>query len=181
MNAVAALSLLAAGCGGSKASPSVANLGTTTVRTTKGTGGGSGGEAGGPAVAFAACIRHHGDPSLPPSEPGNPIPASDPNASAFLRAERICAAIMPQNAPPQPHRENTGPLLAFVTCMHKHGFPGLPDPDNKGRFPIDAFSGLNPLSPQFQSAVKTCQPLLHGESIGLPRVSQNGRVSIPGP
>ena len=88
---------------------------------------------------------------------------------------------MPQNAPPHPHIENTGPLVAFVACMHKHGVPGLPDPNNKGIFPPSAFNGLDPSSPRFQSAAKTCQPLLHGESIGLPRLSPNGTVAIPGP
>jgi hypothetical protein len=132
-------------------------------------------------VAFAACIRRHGDPTLPPSTPGNPIPAPDPSAPQFVQAARKCTAIMPQNAPPQPHAENTGPLLAFVACMRKHGVPGLPDPDNDGYFPPGAFEGLAPFAPQFQSAASTCRPLLHGESIGLPSVSSNGRASIPGP
>ncbi|MGH2971742.1 MAG: hypothetical protein ACRDNM_08335 [Gaiellaceae bacterium] len=132
-------------------------------------------------MAFATCIRRHGDPSLPPSTPGNPIPSPDPNAPQFLEAARKCAAIMPQNAPPQPHVENTGPLVAFVACMRKHGAPSLPDPNDEGLFPSDTFNGREPLSPRFQSAVKTCQPLLHGESIGIPRVSANGGVAIPGP
>jgi hypothetical protein len=177
---LAGLALLASGCGGSK-SPSVANLGATTTRNPGAAGVSDTGD-GGPAVAFAACIRHHGDPSLPASEPGNPIPAPDPNAPKFVAAERKCAAIMPQNAPREPKVEDTRPLLAFVACMRKHGVPGLPDPNNEGIFPGSAFNGLNPVSPKFQSAAKTCQPLLHGEAIwGLPRVSPNGRVSIAGP
>jgi hypothetical protein len=178
---LAGLALLVSGCGGSN-SPSVANLGATTTRNS---GRGSGpphAAVGGPAVAFADCIRHHGDPTLPASTPGNPIPVPDPNAPLFVEAERKCAAIMPQNAPPEPRRENTGPLLAFVACMRKHGLPDVPDPNHKGVFPNGALNGLDAGSPQFQSAAKTCQPLLRGEAVwGFPRVSPDGRVSIAGP
>ena len=174
--------LLASGCGGSKP-PSVANLGTTTTtpQNPAATAGGTSRGRGGPAVAFAACIRKHGDPTLPPSTPENPFGGGDTNSPQFLQAERKCAAIMPQNAPPQAHTENTGPLVAFVACMRKHGMPDLPDPDNKGYFPRNAFNGIDPHSTLFQSAVTTCQPLLHGESIGIPQLSQGGAINIPGP
>jgi hypothetical protein len=41
--------------------------------------------------------------------------------------------------------------------MRKHGVPNFPDPDSHGRLGI---TGINPHSPQFQSAQRACRKLL---------------------
>jgi hypothetical protein len=50
---------------------------------------------------------------------------------------------------------------AFSACMRKHGVPNFPDPDSRGNLTINGNSmGINPRSPQFQSAQKACRKLL---------------------
>jgi hypothetical protein len=169
------LTLAAAGCGGSPKAPSVANLGTTIATSTLAAPSSGSAQpgltAGGPAVAFAACIRSHGDPTLPPSTPGNPFGSGvDQDSPQFEAAERKCATLIPDDAPPAQRPQKVGPLLAFVACMRKHGVPNLPDPNSQGHFSTGSLTqiGADANSPLFQSAVKTCQPLLDGES--FPRV-----------
>jgi hypothetical protein len=52
--------------------------------------------------------------------------------------------------------------LAFARCMRSHGVTNFPDPSSSGAISISAgsSSGLDPSSPQFQAAQKTCQSLL---------------------
>jgi hypothetical protein len=50
---------------------------------------------------------------------------------------------------------------AFAACMRSHGVPNFPDPTaGGGGISIGPGSGINPDSPQFQSAERTCQRLL---------------------
>jgi len=50
-------------------------------------------------------------------------------------------------------------LLMFVACMRKNGVPDIPDPVN-GSLLIRPSSGIDPNTPQFQAAQKTCQHLI---------------------
>ena len=53
--------------------------------------------------------------------------------------------------------------VAFAQCMRKDGVPAFPDPNSKGQFVFgnrSGTSGLNPGSPQFEAAQKSCQKLL---------------------
>jgi hypothetical protein len=47
--------------------------------------------------------------------------------------------------------------LAYTRCMRSHGVPGFPDPTSQGTF---IPTGIDPHSPQFQSAMRTCHHLL---------------------
>jgi hypothetical protein len=51
---------------------------------------------------------------------------------------------------------------AYSACMRSHGVPKFPDPDSQGRLMIRVGpgSGLNPDSPAFRAAQRTCQKLL---------------------
>ena len=49
---------------------------------------------------------------------------------------------------------------AFSACMRKHGVPNFPDPNSQGQLVIQGGAGLNPRSPQFQSAQRACRKLL---------------------
>jgi hypothetical protein len=63
-------------------------------------------------------------------------------------------------------------LDKFSACMRDHGVSGFPDPsttETPNSFGIDGYnfdlpSNLNPQSPAYESADKTCQPLIGGES-----------------
>jgi len=49
---------------------------------------------------------------------------------------------------------------AFAACMRSHGVANFPDPSSGGGINIGPRSGINPDSPQFQSAERACQKLL---------------------
>jgi hypothetical protein len=166
------IALLVVGCGGGSAAPSVAQLGTSSTSVSGASSAGSGGStgsasaaAGGPAVAFAACIRSHGDPTLPDSRPGKPF-GSDLDASSrqFQGAQRTCVKLVPADAPPALVPHKVGPLVTFATCMRKHGVPSYPDPDSQGHFPASERQ-INTDTPLFQSAIIRCRPLADGEPL----------------
>jgi hypothetical protein len=56
--------------------------------------------------------------------------------------------------------------LKFATCMRGHGVPNFPDPSSGGGLRITPGSGVNPQSPAFQAAQKTCGKLLPGGGPG---------------
>ena len=47
--------------------------------------------------------------------------------------------------------------VSYTRCMRSHGVPGFPDPTSQGTF---IPTGIDPNSPQFQSAMRTCHHLL---------------------
>ena len=56
--------------------------------------------------------------------------------------------------------------LKFAACMRSHGVPNFPDPTATGGIQIQAGSGVDPQSPSFQSAQKSCFKLLPGGGPG---------------
>lgn len=51
---------------------------------------------------------------------------------------------------------------AYAACMRSHGEPRFPNPNSQGAFKYKPGSGINPGSPQFQSASQACQHLITG-------------------
>lgn len=156
---LAAVALLAAGCGGGSKSPSVANLGSTTDRssTSSGTGdapqsGGSAtsGSGGGPrlmmqvgkaqdARKFSACMRSHGVPNFPdPNGEGGisigPSSGIDPRSPKFQAAQKVCRKVLPNGGQPTPAQAAKArqSALAFSACMRRHGVKDFPDPQFSG-------------------------------------------------
>jgi hypothetical protein len=54
--------------------------------------------------------------------------------------------------------ENADQLQKYAECMRSHGVPEFPDPQN-GQLMLNESSGLDPSSPQFQSAARACKSL----------------------
>jgi hypothetical protein len=189
---LALLAILLAGCGGKSASPGVANIGTTTTGTTGASPAGAGGNLGtaaGPGggggvlrlagggkdiAKFASCMRTHGEPNFPdPDAQGNLSISSssgiDPSSSQFQVAQRACSKYLPSGGqPPSPAQQAKmqQQALEFAACMRAHGVPKFPDPDFRGgkiAIRIDASSGIDPRSPQFQAAQKACASELPGK------------------
>jgi hypothetical protein len=52
------------------------------------------------------------------------------------------------------------PALEFSQCMRAHGVTNFPDPGGNGSISISPGSGLDPSSPVFQSARRTCGKIL---------------------
>jgi hypothetical protein len=154
--ALAALGVVAAGCGGGSPSAGVAQLGTTTGATTTGSGPAAEGTLGsggsGPSTAtgggqaririaggtqkqglrFAQCMRAHGVPSFPdPSSDGSFSFSGNPKQMAgFQTASQACRKLLPKGKPPSPAEQAAmrKQALKFSSCMRSHGFPQFPDP-----------------------------------------------------
>lgn len=131
---LAALALLAAGCGGASKPPAVASLGTTRASGTAtnpassgtpvGSGapsaGGSSGGGFGFAIAEAngssglademkltTCMRSNGVPNFPEPNGQGVIQASglDPNSPAFQKAMQACRKVLPNGGTPTPAQQ----------------------------------------------------------------------------
>ncbi len=185
--------LLLAGCGGSSSSPGVAHLSPSTSGGSAASGGGSSSpesSAGNQQkmVRFAQCMRTHGEPEFPePSEGGIRIQnhnghGPNPESARFQAAEKACSKYAPSKVAPSPAEQakmQEG-ALKFSACMRSHGVPNFPDPEfhkqlggvrvrigGKG-------SGIDPNSPQFRAAQKTCQSDLPGPKGAGPSTSSSG-------
>jgi hypothetical protein len=153
---LAGVALCTAACGGSSSS---AGSGT-------GQGSGAGGSAASDQIKFANCMRSHGITNFPePSANGGPQKlnsAIDIRSPQFLAAQQACQHLAPGGgkANPAAASQNLNAMLKYVSCMRRHGVPSMPDPNSNGTLTLP--SGLNPQSPQFQSAQQACQKFLPG-------------------
>jgi hypothetical protein len=193
---LAALGLLAAGCGSNSASPGVASVNGAPAAATTGEsatpsgapsrGSSSGGAGGGPTLSlrvangakFAACMRSHGVPNFPdPNSQGSvtisPSTGINPDSPKFKAAQQACQKLLPNGGTPSPAEQAKArkQALAFSACMRAHGVPSFPDPTfSGGRVHLSIRSkpgdGLDPSSPKFQAAQKACQGNLPGAITG---------------
>ena len=166
------LGVAGAGCGGAT-NPSVASLGTTTSNTRAASSLGTAKSTRPSTAALAACFSSHGfsvsvgstgaaNRSL--SVAGVTFSGNvDPDSSQFQAAMQACRKFLPGGGPPAltPAQQAAASkaMLSFASCMRKDGVPGFPDPDGQGRFPFGSISKLDPTTPLFQSAFKSCAPL----------------------
>ena len=177
--------VLAAGCGGSPSGPSGSGLGTTA-------GGSPGSQPVSRAtvfihaLAFAQCMRTHGEPNFPApiSKNGSvheTITAGsgvDPNSPQFTAARNACKHLLPDNgaSAPSPGQTLTLPertdYLEAAACMRSHGVPDFPDPTFQGdSVTFNSQTPIDTNSPAYESALATCQKLIPA---GLPYSSSSG-------
>jgi hypothetical protein len=151
--AVAAVSLLLAGCGGGS---------STTTTTTKAQNG---------ALAYSHCMHAHGVPNFPDPNSSGQIPkdqiiALDPSSPQFEAAQRACAQLWPYRSPGQtaPGQAHTAAMLAFARCVRSHGFPNFPDPTSSGQLTPEmaAQAGINLHQPAVLHAADACVSVTHG-------------------
>ncbi len=157
--AVAAVSLLAAGCGGR--SPTTAA--TTTTATQNG------------ALAYAGCMRSHGVPNFPDptSSGGNQKEAvisalQEVSNSLAQAAQTACMHVNggspgtgPSAAQSQTH---TAAMLAFARCMRRRGFANFPDPTAQGQLSpqMVTAAGIDLHQPAVLNAGLACTSVTHG-------------------
>ena len=77
-------------------------------------------------------MRSHGVPNFPDPRPGGPSVVPNwinPDAPAFLSAQKACAKFVGANGSPRasPTSESVA-LLNLARCMRAHGLPSFPDP-----------------------------------------------------
>jgi hypothetical protein len=179
---LAALALLAAGCGGGAKSPTVAQLGvgatpsTSSSSSSAGSGGASS-SAGSPhsqAVAYSACMRQHGVANFPDpqiSTSGNEVKVAmrvTPGITGnphFPSAEKACRRLLPEGGPGPSHPINPqeqSQYLKAAACIRTHGIPNFPDPTFSGGGVHVSQKGLDLHSPQVHAAEEACQSLIPG-------------------
>jgi hypothetical protein len=145
--ALAGTALLSAACGGGPAAPNGA-AGTAVAR----------------ALAWARCLRSHGAPNFPdPNSSGafivNPSDSSRFDAPQHTRT--ACNYLRPHGGQaartPAEQAQQQRKSLEFVACMHRDGFPNLPDgwSGNVGQLKS---AGIDPGSPLLAAALKKCGP-----------------------
>jgi hypothetical protein len=146
--AMAGIALFATACGASS-SP----LTATQVRYQK-------------DVAYAQCMRSHGQPSFPDpnSQGGFEFPDGPPSGAAYQRAYRACKNLLPNGGVVA--AAQLGKLmdtaLKFAQCMRAHGIANFPDPtvsNGMVSISIPRGSGIETSSPQFLAAQQACRSL----------------------
>ena len=149
-----AIALLAAACGGGPASLA----GTSAYQK---------------ALAYAQCMRAHGEPSYPdPTSNGGFIIDGQKdhlNGQLMRSANKTCEHLLPKSRPmtAAQQRQATAQALKFVACMRTHGIPDMPDPqvNSQGiemRIGGPKGSGPKPNSPVIQAAMQACRKLIPG-------------------
>jgi hypothetical protein len=204
---VATAAMLLAGCGGGSSSPGVAHLSNTSGGSSANTGGKSSTPESSAStqqkmVAYSQCMRTHGVPEFPePTEGHLLIHSSDhnghvtgvnPQSSQFQAAEKACKSLAPPKLAPSPalQAKMQESALKFSQCMRTHGVPNFPDPSFSGggaklTLKAGGANGIDPNSPRFKAAQKTCQSDLprHADANGGPgggEVSSSGGPGGPG-
>jgi len=154
--AVASIAVLAAACGGGGIAPVLA--GTSNYQK---------------ALAYAQCMRAHGEPSYPdPTSNGGFIIDGQKdhlNGQLMRSANKTCQHLLPKARPmtAAQQRQATAQALKFVACMRTHGIPNMPDPhvNSQGiqmRIGGPKGSGPKPNSPVIQAAMQACRKLIPG-------------------
>ena len=183
--AVAALALLAAGCGGSRA-PGVASLASssTAAASTTENGAGSATQNGatssplGRLVAYSQCMRSNGVANFPdPQALGGGsfklhvqrVALSNPR---FQAASSACNHLLPavgqvgsgQEETAQQQRIRLADELSFARCIRRHGYARFPDPTAQGVLTVAMVQaqGIDVHSPAALKAVQECLPASHG-------------------
>lgn len=171
LGAIVAAALLVAACG---ATPG-ASVGTGSTGSS-GTGTqASPGASTRPfeqALAFSACMRSHGLPDFPDPVQGagggvslqlkgGPGGDLNPNSPQFKAAQQACQHLQPQGMRGGGGATDLQQALQWAACMRSHGLPRFPDPTVSDGVPqLDlSGTGIDPGSPQFQSAQQACKSL----------------------
>jgi hypothetical protein len=164
--AVAAVSLLAAGCGGGSSPSGVASIApsTTSASTTPRQNG---------VVAFSACMRSNGVPNFPDlprvgtrsvKQTIARIASGNPR---FQTAWSACHHLLPyagEGETTQQTRTQLADELSFARCMRRHGLSRFPDPTAQSGLTVEMVQaqGIDVHSPAVLRIVQACLPASHG-------------------
>jgi hypothetical protein len=178
--AIAASSLLAAGCGGGSPGSHVAQLGTTATHSNSAaaTPAASGqGNRLQQLLAFSRCMRSKGVQGFPDPTSSGVIPKVSlqqvgVSASQIAAAQTACRHLLP-SGPASPAQARLAQAwnnsATFAHCMRAHGISNWPDPTPDAFHPGQPTfnlqpAGIDPSSPLVTTELHACEPLLHGFS-----------------
>jgi hypothetical protein len=158
-------SFLVAGCGGGPSGHAVAHLGKVTTTGSSAPQSGNTANPSSHALAFVKCMRAHGDATIPdPDISGHRVNINvDPNAPHFAAAYDACRHLLPNNGVPRNRvtPADQADYIRAAACMRSHGVPNFPDPVFKdGSVDFQSRSPIDTSSPQYKSALVTCQKLI---------------------
>jgi hypothetical protein len=158
----ALLAVLLGACSSSGSSPGPPS--GQAAATAPASGAAGSGQSG--AVEFAQCMRSHGVPDFPDPQNGRfLVSGADQDNPNFNSAIQACQHLLgPNGINGGGGGSSSSQLLAFAHCMQTHGVPAFPDPAPNGA--IQAPSGIDRNSPQFQKAWQECQSKLPGNLQG---------------
>jgi hypothetical protein len=141
-------------------------------------GGGSGSAAGSgsptasassafeQAMAFARCVRAHGDPDIPdPNSDGSfPSGHGDIPPSAVQACGHLEAGLKQAGTARQ--QQDYNKELEVARCVRAHGYPTFPDPPPPGSQAQSTGSprGIDLNSPQFKAVLSSCNRQYFGSS-----------------
>jgi hypothetical protein len=140
--------ILLAGCGGTSASTAAG--GTSKYHK---------------ALAYAACIRSHGEPKWPdPASDGSfPGAMEAPGLTTgrtLITALGACQSLNPAPTMSKPQEQQVEQnMLKYSQCMRAHGVPNYPDPIVVGNgIPMERADppGVDVNSPQYHTALRAC-------------------------
>jgi hypothetical protein len=162
--AVAAFSLLAAGCGGG-GSPGVASVASSTTAATTTT-------AQNGLLAFSQCMRSNGMPNFPDPQRfvrGN-VKLTIHQLAPSQAALSACNHLLPTNGgsgsqeTAQQQRTQLADELSFARCMRSHGLSRFPDPTAQGGLSVEMVQaqGIDVHSPEVLRVMQSCLPASHG-------------------
>lgn len=152
--AVAAISLVIAGCGGGSSTHAA---GMTQIGV----------------LAYSQCMHSHGIPNFPDPDSTGAIPKDKiialGDSPRLKAAESACQHVMPASGlgpqtTAQPMRTRRADALAFARCMRGRGFPNFPDPTTEGQLTpqMVTAAGIDFHQPALLQAGLACAPLTHG-------------------
>lgn len=155
---LALLGVFLAGCGGDS-EPKVASVSPTSKTTA------SASSKRASALAYSRCMRKHGVKDFPDPGPDGEIsidatPGSDLKGPKFEAADDACKSLMPKQGQGKDPSVVRAAALKYAKCMRAHGIKKFPDPNKDGGIQISTGPGLDPNSPRFKAADKTCKHLL---------------------
>jgi hypothetical protein len=167
--AVAAFSLLAAGCAGG-GSPGVATVATSTTAATSTIAAATATQNG--LLAFSQCMRSNGMPNFPDPQRfvGGNVKLTIHQLAPSQAALNACGHLLPTNGgsgaeeTAQQQRTRLADGLSFARCMRSHGVSRFPDPTVQGELTVEMVQaqGIDLHSPAVLQAVQTCLPASHG-------------------
>lgn len=156
VTALAGSALLAAGCGSGPSSTTASDNGGKTRYQQ--------------AVAYAKCMRQHGEPSFPDPTSNGAFPNTgnlDLSSPQYKAAASACKSLVPAPNSAQ-YQQGYQQMLRYSACMRSHGITNYPDPvlSNTGvSLPLKTGTGpgeVDTKTSQFASAESACRSLQPG-------------------
>jgi hypothetical protein len=151
----------------------VAQLGSTTARSSSASGASRSGSTQNQALAYANCLRANGVPNWPDPDSSGAfdkskltLPQLGVRSSQLQAAQTACQRLLPDGGEPLNQaglRETERNALNFARCMRAHGVANWPDYTLRGGTPLFDLHGttIAPNSPLIIAKLLRCTSLLH--------------------